>query len=109
MNAYLVRLKSDQTSPRELVGLFFAEELDDLWPMIDECTDVQSCEVKLLPAGGIYWDCAFDYVVPLVESENAPDLPGGANFSEGWADAFCSEGRWELIPSAGLDHANDIS
>lgn len=49
MPAYLVRL----ADTRDLVGFFFAEEVDQLEMIIDECTDVPDCEYVELPEGGM--------------------------------------------------------
>lgn len=39
MAAYLVRLKQDQKSPRDLVGIFVASSIDELEGLVDECCD----------------------------------------------------------------------
>jgi hypothetical protein len=50
--AYLVRnIKS-----RDLVGIFVADDEDDLEFVMDECTDAPGCEYVELPAGGIMWE-----------------------------------------------------
>jgi hypothetical protein len=107
MKAYIARLKADQSRPREVVGFFFAEDMGQLYPLIDECCDVQCCEVMELGPGGIFWNDAVDYVVPIEPSEDALGLPGGATMTESWMASLCSEGQWLPLASDVWDHAND--
>jgi len=107
MQAYVARLKADQSCPREIVGFFFADDPGQLFRLIDEFCDVECCEVMELGPGGIYWNDAKDYVLPIKPSEDAPGLPGGASISEWWIEALCGDGDWQRIPEAGFDHAND--
>lgn len=109
MKAYIVRLGTDADHPREIVGFFVAKDPRQLYHMIDECTDVEGCEVMELGAGGIYWGRAVDYVVPHPAeiAEEAPGLPANATVCESWAPALAlaNEHKWERITSAHLDSA----
>lgn len=51
MATYLVRLKDTA----ETVGLFSAEDEDELSILIDELTDPSDCEYAEMPSGGITW------------------------------------------------------
>jgi hypothetical protein len=52
MPAYLVRLIKN----RDIVGIFAADDFDDLLIVADECTDIDRCEYIELPPGGIMWE-----------------------------------------------------
>jgi hypothetical protein len=49
MLAYLVRTIDEH----DIVGFFFADEMDDFLIAADECTGPADCEYAELPAGGI--------------------------------------------------------
>lgn len=105
MNAYAVRLGSGHHRPREIVGFFVVDDQRSLYDLIDECCDVEGCEVMELGPGGIFWDKAVDYVVPLEVSETAPGLPPDAAMTERWFSDLFDEDRWKPITSADLDAA----
>ena len=92
MPAYLVRL----SDTRDLVGFFFAEEIDELALIVDECTDVPACEYVELPDGGIMWESP-SIGVPMeidkdaleVNENDLPDVP--------WAGASLSESWWSVL------------
>jgi hypothetical protein len=92
MPAYLVRL----IDTRDLVGFFFAEEVDQLSIIVDECTDVPDCEYVELPDGGIMWESpAIDVPVEIDRDSSGPDegdvpeVPWpGASLSESWWSVF---------------------
>ena len=88
MPAYLVRL----CDTRDLVGFFFAEEVDQLELIVDECIDVPDCEYVELPLGGIMWESpAIDVPIEIdknsveLDENDIPELPWpGASLSESW-------------------------
>jgi len=51
MPAYLVRTIDEH----DIVGIFVADEMNDLLVAVDECTDPDDCEYIELPVGGIMW------------------------------------------------------
>lgn len=51
MPAYLVRLRAN----RDLVGIFVADDPEELEFVVYECTDVEACEYLEMPDGGIMW------------------------------------------------------
>jgi len=51
MNVYIVRL----IDRKELVGVFWADTIDDLVTLVDECTDPAVCEYRTAHRGGFYW------------------------------------------------------
>lgn len=86
MPAYLVRI----IKTRDLVGIFVADDEDDLAFVMDECTDAPGCEYVELPAGGIMWESPAK-PVPLdagdPEDEESPveEFPWtGASLTERW-------------------------
>jgi hypothetical protein len=88
MPAYLVRL----CDTRDLVGFFFAEEVDQLELIVDECTDVPDCEYVELPLGGIMWESpAIDVPIEIdkdsveADENDIPEVPRpSASLSESW-------------------------
>ena len=81
MPAYLVRL----IDTRDLVGFFFAEGVDHLDVIVDECIDVPDCEYVELPEGGIMWESpAIDVPIEIdkdsveADENDIPDVPWSA-------------------------------
>jgi hypothetical protein len=87
MPAYLVRL----IETRDLVGIFVADDKDQVQLTVDECTDVPDCEYIELPDGGVMWESPA-VRVPLDtaakgDDDTAPtqDLPWArASLTEQW-------------------------
>lgn len=98
LQAYIVRLKLAEKRPRELVGFFVAESLENLAEMIDESLDPGACEVAEIPPGGIIWG---DPGAPLVDSrieadeeeedERWTDFYKGCQMTEDWGQALYTE------------------
>lgn len=86
MPAYLVRT----IDTRDLVGIFVADDEDDLEIAVDECTDVPDCEYVELPAGGIMWASPAKPVPlnagdPADEESEVEEFPwSGASLTERW-------------------------
>ncbi|WP_162814800.1 hypothetical protein [Erythrobacter aureus] len=99
MKAYLVRLNSEQELSFEIVGFFFASDAEQLWRLVDECCEADDCEMLELEPGGIFWDQAVGYILPMPTSETAPPLPPNAQMTESWVAAVFGDGVWEKIPS----------
>ena len=51
MNVYLVRLIEEQ----EIVGVFAAKNINNLYDLVDECVSPYECEYAKLPEGGLCW------------------------------------------------------
>lgn len=107
MKAYAVRFDANQKRPRELVGFFIADDLVELYALVDECCEVEGCEAIELGNGGVYWDEPVDYVLPIEESETAPGLPGEGSMTDAWMGALCSERQWSPLVRIDLEGAND--
>lgn len=101
MTAYIARFNEEQQRPRELIGFFFADDRNQLYNMIDECCDVDCCEVMALGPGGIYWDSSVEFVVPYPGeiSEAAPGLPNNASVTDSWTPVLCNENKedWDRV------------
>ncbi|PPQ16349.1 hypothetical protein CV770_26765 [Bradyrhizobium sp. AC87j1] len=83
---YLVRI----IETRDFVGIFVADDEDDLAFIMDECTDAPGCEYVELPMGGIMWESPAK-PVPLktgdpedMESEPEEFPWAGASLTERW-------------------------
>jgi hypothetical protein len=91
MPAYLVRI----IETRDLVGIFVADDEDQVQLAVDECTDVPDCEYIELPDGGVMWESPA-VPVPLDtlargDDDTAPtgELP--------WARASLTERWWNFV------------
>ncbi len=100
MPAYLVRLKDgDEEHARELVGIFVAETMEDLYWTVDEAASPCECECLELGPGGIHWERYTEQRVPRnVEPhwDGLPDgwsiLPPTPTLTDEWSAAFEAEG-----------------
>jgi len=99
MRGYVVRLRdrADFANARDLVGVYFAANPEELANLVDECCDAGACEYAKLGAGGVY--CAGRAIpVPygeMAESETIEMLPGAA-VTDSWWETFLGdeEGVW---------------
>ncbi|MBH5397150.1 hypothetical protein HZZ13_05000 [Bradyrhizobium sp. CNPSo 4010] len=96
MPAYLVRI----IETRDLVGIFVADDEDDLELVVDECTDVPYCEYVELPPGGVMWErpakpVPLDPGDPEDGASPIEEFPwSGASLTEAWW--FIAYGRDEV-------------
>jgi hypothetical protein len=106
--AFLVRLKADQPSPRDFVGIFVADGHAELIDLVDECCPVDCCEYAILPSGGIYQP-APSFPVPLPQNLDAgeADFFKDASICENWAGPMYSGSGlvWTVLTVGGA--AND--
>lgn len=113
MPGYLVRHASDH----ELVGIFVADDLNNLRFHIDECTDPDLCEYTVLPTGGLLWEGRAQTVplprtVPEEIKAEGPLSPedeklfavpedldwSECDISEYWYEAFYGKAAWKRLP-----------
>ena len=99
MPAYLVRLIKN----RDIVGIFTADDFDDLLIVADECTDVDGCEYVELPPGGIMWESPAT-AVPLDAGDPEDDTAEVQPIP--WAGASLTERWWNFM--YGFDEADWI-
>ncbi len=100
MPAYLVRLKDDdEEHARELVGIFVAQTMGELYWAVDEAASPCECKCLELGPGGIHWEQHTEQRVPRdVEPdwEHLPDswstLPAEPTLTDEWDDAFAANG-----------------
>lgn len=69
MSTYLVRIQNT----KELVGLFWSENMNQLYDTIDEACDPAICEIKKLTFGGVFWGSQVPVTLPLNEEEDYDD------------------------------------
>lgn len=106
MPAYVVRMIEEH----DLVGLYFAETLEQLQDMVDEACNIDICEFAQLPPGGVQWEVpAIEIPVPRnpdpeADPNDGPFIPWkDASATAYWSDALYSgDGlSWEpLFPEA---------
>jgi len=95
VKAYLVRLRADQKSAREIVGFFVAPSLDHLAEMVDQCCPVDQSEYRELGRGGIFWEHFTGAPVPRTAEPDWEALPTNwsvvppdPTLSHSWDDMF---------------------
>lgn len=91
MPAYLVRLIAN----KDLVGFYYADEIDELCEFVDECIDVSKCEYAELSAGGIFWP-GRAVAIPIHETDDSgePSIPwSAATLTESWIPALYADGE----------------
>ena len=64
MASYIVRFGPSEPRARELVGIFVADTVDQLFELVNETETPMCCEYRQLGNGGIYWDSATGGIVP---------------------------------------------
>ncbi len=90
---YVVRLADDL----QLVGIFSAASLEDLFDLVDEATDVPGVEFCEIDTLALIWpDKA--HPVPLPDSDEAPSYDGMV-FSE-IMDRAIEETEWRRVPES---------
>ncbi|MFK4530414.1 hypothetical protein ABIF90_008395 [Bradyrhizobium japonicum] len=102
MPAYLVRT----IKKHDLVGVFYAANINDLAYMIDEVLDPDACEYTLIGPGGVIWgEPAIAIPVPRKSNDDEEDEDSNlipwkdARFTEDWALLAYNESgkRWRKI------------
>jgi len=58
MASYIVRFGPSEPRARELVGIFVADTVDQLFELVNETETPMCCEYRQLGNGGIYWEAA---------------------------------------------------
>ena len=121
MEAYLVRLKPSEQHAREIVGIFVAEDMEELYWMVDECAPPPDCECLVLGSGAIYWERFTGHRVPRETEpdwETTPEdwspLPDQASLTDTWdkalsADGFAADDAWEPITWSNEEGSGDAT
>jgi hypothetical protein len=88
---YVVRI----TGKKELVGVYIARDIKDLYSLVDETTDPTGCEFKVVSSGGIMW---FEPNTPFIatDDDDENDL-SGASFTEGMHSALNDARKWRFF------------
>ena len=103
MPAYFVRV----IDTHDLVGFFFARDLEELAIIIDEATDPIDCEYLRIGSGGIMWSSPAVAVPITWSSEDDHDSLGdldpipwsGASVTEEWWDDVyrSNDAKWRPV------------
>lgn len=104
MSGYLVRL----TDTKDLVGIFWADRLSDLFWLVDECTDPYGCEYTRVKPGGIYWG-TYAVAVPIPVDDDGEPLAGDDGWRTRWEPsddvwAALHDGKRKWHPVPGLEN-----
>jgi hypothetical protein len=72
MKVYLVRIMDGEvtTHPRELVGIFAAQSIESLCDLVDQCTDPNCCEYRVMGEGGIMWSGPAPTIPPHIPKDD---------------------------------------
>jgi len=108
MASYIVRFGPTEPRARELVGIFVADTVDQLFELVNETETPLSCEYRHLGNGGIYWESATGQAAPQHDRSDEANgwfvLPPEPVLSTSW-EAALSVGdqplssTWRAIPS----------
>ncbi len=108
MASYIVRFGPIEPRARELVGIFVADTVDQLFELVNETETPLCCEYRQLGNGGIYWDSSTGQIVPQHgRSDEASSwfvLPPEPVLSTSWEAAMsvCDQPHafaWRAIPA----------
>ena len=108
MASYIVRFRPSEPRARELVGIFVADTVDQLFELVNETETPLCCEYRQLGNGGIYWDGATGQAVPQQQHSDklgsGYSLPSEPVLSCSWEAAFIGETispsyQWQQITS----------
>lgn len=100
MTAYLVRLADDH----QVVGIFVAEDVDELAYLVDQACDPRATEYLELTSGGAYvgGQTAAQWPLRMVSEDCAhpddEDPLRGASLDDAWLDASIN-GAWTSLAS----------
>jgi len=107
MASYIVRFGASEPRARELVGIFVADTVDQLFELVNETETPQCCEYRQLGNGGIYWDTATLQTAPQQDSSDEASgwfaLPPEPVLSTSWEAAMSAGDQpqapaWRAIP-----------
>lgn len=108
MASYIVRRAPPEPHARELVGIFVADNVDQLFELVNETETPLCCEYRKLGNGGIYWDSATGRLVPQQNRAGVMDdwvsLPPDPILSTSWEAAFSVGDQspatdWRVVPA----------
>ena len=110
MASYIVRFGPTEPRARELVCIFVADTVDQLFELVNETEIPLCCEYRQLGNGGIYWDSATGQPVPQHDRSDASfdwfSLPPEPVQSCGWEAALLGDtavlhDQWQPITLTG--------
>jgi hypothetical protein len=108
MASYIVRFGPAEPRARELVGIFVADTVDQLFELVDETETPLCCEYRQLGNGGIYWENATGQAAPQHDRPDEANgwftLPPEPVLSTSWEAAISASDQllasaWQAIPT----------
>ena len=108
MASYIVRFGPSEPLARELVGIFVADTVDQLFDLVNETETPLCCEYRQLGNGGIYWDRSTGQTVPQHDRSDEANgwfaLPPEPVLSTSWEAAMSVSDHplasvWRAIPA----------
>ena len=108
MASYIVRFGPSEPRARELVGIFVADTVEQLFELVNETETPLCCEYRQLGNGGIYWDTATGQAAPQHDRSDEASgwfvLPPEPVLSISWETAMFVDDQphapaWRAIPS----------
>ena len=108
MASYIVRLGPSEPRARELVGIFVADTVDQLFELVNETETPMCCEYRQLGNGGIYWENGFEQAAPQHDRSDEANgwfvLPPEPVLSTSWEAAMSVNDQplatgWRSIPA----------
>ena len=108
MASYIVRFGPSEPRARELVGIFVADTVDQLFELVNETETPMCCEYRQLGSGGIYWDSSTGQTVPQHDRSDEANgwftLPSEPMLSTSWEAAMSvidppQASAWRAIPA----------
>ncbi len=108
MASYIVRFGPAEPRARELVGIFVADTVDQLFELVNETETPLCCEYRQLGNGGIYWESSTGQTVPQHDSPDKANgwfvLPSEPVLSTSWEAAMSVNDQplaagWRSIPA----------
>jgi hypothetical protein len=101
MASYIVRFGPSEPRARELVGIFVADTVDQLFELVNETETPLCCEYRQLGSGGIYWESGTKQTAPQHDRSDEANgwftLPNEPVLSTSW-EAAISVGDHPLAP-----------
>ena len=108
MASYIVRFGPFEPRARELVGIFVADTVDQLFELVNETETPLCCEYRQLGSGGIYWESGTGQIVPQPDNSDEANgwfiLPPEPVLSTSWEAAMSVSDHplapaWRAIPA----------
>jgi hypothetical protein len=102
MPVYVVRMKDDN----EIVGIYSADNENDLAEFVDESVTPMECEYLVLPDGGFYLDGGAQPIPRDVGEDEEVEFFAKSSFTDSWDRIFlgtdpddgAADHNWRALP-----------